>query len=431
MQEEFNGLKTLILKENESAYYVHCFAHQLQSALVAVAKNHIHIANLFFVVSKIVHVVGASCKHRDLFREKQAVNVIEDLHNGEITSGHDFNQERTLIRAIDTCWGSHYGTLISLIGMFSTVIDVLDVIVEDEIIPEQRFEASRILNSMQSFEFVFSLHLMRAILGITNDLSQALQRRDQDIVNAVKLVQISKQRLQMLKDNEWNSLMDEVSSFCGKHQIDVPNMDEVYVTRRRSRRITQKIRNSHHYHIELFNAVIDMQMQELNDRFNEVNIELLLCVACLNPSDSFAAFDKERLIRFIEFYPKDFSDIERLAISDQLENFIMDVRSTLEFLDLKGISDLAQMMVKTRKNIGYPLVYRLLTLALILPVATSTIERTFSEMKIVKNRLHSGMDDQWMHDSLVVYIEREMFNSISNEIIMYRFQTMKSRRGQL
>ena len=29
MQGEFNGLKTLILKDNECAFYVHCFAHQL------------------------------------------------------------------------------------------------------------------------------------------------------------------------------------------------------------------------------------------------------------------------------------------------------------------------------------------------------------------------------------------------------------------
>ena len=28
MNREFKGLKTLILKENESAYYIHCFAHQ-------------------------------------------------------------------------------------------------------------------------------------------------------------------------------------------------------------------------------------------------------------------------------------------------------------------------------------------------------------------------------------------------------------------
>ena len=39
MQGNINGLKTLILKENKPAFYVHCFAHQLQLTLVAVAKN--------------------------------------------------------------------------------------------------------------------------------------------------------------------------------------------------------------------------------------------------------------------------------------------------------------------------------------------------------------------------------------------------------
>ena len=29
MQGDINGLKTLILKENKSTFYVHCFAHQL------------------------------------------------------------------------------------------------------------------------------------------------------------------------------------------------------------------------------------------------------------------------------------------------------------------------------------------------------------------------------------------------------------------
>ena len=47
MQCDINGLKTLILKEDESAFYVHCFVHQLQLNLVAVAKNHINIAEFF------------------------------------------------------------------------------------------------------------------------------------------------------------------------------------------------------------------------------------------------------------------------------------------------------------------------------------------------------------------------------------------------
>ena len=43
MQGELNGLKTLILKENSCAFYIHCFAHQLQLALIHVAKKHIQI----------------------------------------------------------------------------------------------------------------------------------------------------------------------------------------------------------------------------------------------------------------------------------------------------------------------------------------------------------------------------------------------------
>jgi hypothetical protein len=39
MKCHVNGLKKLIMDESHSAYYVHCFAHQLQLTLVAVAKE--------------------------------------------------------------------------------------------------------------------------------------------------------------------------------------------------------------------------------------------------------------------------------------------------------------------------------------------------------------------------------------------------------
>ncbi|XP_065626701.1 uncharacterized protein LOC112024303 [Quercus suber] len=71
MQGDINGLKTFILKENKSAFYVHCFAHQLQLTLVAVAKNHTNIAEFFYVVSNLVTIVGGSCKRRDALRDAQ------------------------------------------------------------------------------------------------------------------------------------------------------------------------------------------------------------------------------------------------------------------------------------------------------------------------------------------------------------------------
>ena len=57
-----------------------------------------------------------------------------------------------------------------------------------------------------------------------------------------------------------------------------------------------------------------------------------------------------------------------------------------------------------KNDVSYPLVYSLVTLALILLVATTIIEKTFSAMNIIKNRLHNQMRDQWMNDYLERYI---------------------------
>lgn len=41
-------------------------------------------------------------------------------------------------------------------------------------------------------------------------------------------------------------------------------------------------------------------------------------------------------------------------------------------------------MVLKQKDLGFPLVYMLVKLALILPVATATVERAFSAMNLIK-----------------------------------------------
>ena len=72
--------------------------------------------------------------------------------------------------------------------MFKSVIVVLEIVRIDGTSSEQKLEARVLLDYMQSYEFIFSLHLMRKVLGITNDLSKVLQRKDQDIVNAIWLL---------------------------------------------------------------------------------------------------------------------------------------------------------------------------------------------------------------------------------------------------
>jgi hypothetical protein len=60
---------------------------------------------------------------------------------------------------------------------------------------------------------------MISVLGITYEFYQALQQKDQDILNAMKLVERSKQHLQAMKEDEWNYLFEEVYVFCTKNNI--------------------------------------------------------------------------------------------------------------------------------------------------------------------------------------------------------------------
>ncbi|BBH09012.1 TTF-type zinc finger protein with HAT dimerisation domain, partial [Prunus dulcis] len=371
MKGEFNGLKTQILRENPCAYYIHCFAHQLQLALVAVAKGNADIATFFTSCNSLVNIVGASCKRHDILRDQLQKDVTEALEKDTFPTGRGLNQETCLKRPV-----IHVGTHI-----MDGSTDNLG-------------EANRSLREIQSFEFVFHLFFMRSILGATNDLSQALQRKDQDIENAMTLVKVCKDQLQHMRENAFEALLDQVSSFCAKHDILVPNMDDAYVAQWRSHRRAPIITHLHHYRVDIFIQIIEWQLAELNRRFSEVNTELLLCLTCLSPDDSFIAFDKQKLLRFAEFYPQDFNSRDLLALEDQLEIYITHMRTMTDFSQLKGIGSLARKMVEKG-------------LALTLPVATASVERAFSAMNIVKGPLRNRMGDQWLSDSLLVYIEKD------------------------
>ena len=87
------------------------------------------------------------------------------------------NQETNLKRSGNTCWGSYYGTILNLILIFYIVVDVLKIIEEDGL-SDQKFEARSIMRSI------------------------ALpKKKNQDIVNTMDLVKVSKQRLQVMRDD--------------------------------------------------------------------------------------------------------------------------------------------------------------------------------------------------------------------------------------
>ncbi|CAN6315813.1 unnamed protein product [Urochloa humidicola] len=365
---------------------------------------------------------------KDVLLAKHHDMLLEKVENREIATGRGLNQESSLARPGDTRWGSHLKTLLRILVMWEAILEVLEIVKQDSVKPTCNGGAFGLIGKMESFDFVFIMHLMIELLSITDNLSRALQRKDQDIVEAMHLIMGVKERLQDMRDNGWEPLLKRVKLFCDKNQIKVPNMDKEVNARGISARRRQKVTNMHFYHVEIFLAAIDAILTEMNHRFSEASSELLVCMAALNPRNSFSSFDVDKLVRLAEIYAEDFDIGHILVLPSQLREFHDRVRRNSEFLGCTELSKVAEIMVKTGMNTSYPLVYRLIELTLILPVATDSVERVFSAMALIKTDLRSKMGDEWLNDLMICYVEKEIFRRISDEKIIQRFEEMKKRR---
>ncbi|KAH9697194.1 TTF-type domain-containing protein [Citrus sinensis] len=383
MRGEWNCLQALILKDCPYAYYIHCLAHRLQLALVAVSYEIVPIHHFFTKLTSVVNIVGASCKRNEELKRAQAADIEYMISIDELESG------------------SHFRPVSNLIKMFSATCSVLLNIIEDGTNAFQRGDADAAYEAMTSFEFVFILHLMKEIMAITDILCQALQSKSQDILHAMHLVSSTKALMQKFRDNGWITLLNQVKSFC------------------RARRQEDNFTVAEHYRVNLFYAVIDCQLQELSSRFNEHAVQLLILSSALDPRECRESF------RISDVY---FTDVDKMNLKIQLEHYEYNVVQHLEFKSLSTIFDLSQWLVSTRKATIFPLVYRIIVLVLTLSVSTATTERSFSAMRIVKTRLRNKMEDEFLTDSLIMYIEWEIAEKLSIESIVNEFRDMKERR---
>ncbi|XP_058725776.1 uncharacterized protein LOC131597077 [Vicia villosa] len=197
MRGEFNGLQRKILDENPYAFYVKCYDHRLQLVVVSVASSCSSIHDLFEYISLIVTTTSASCKRRDALTEAQHQDILNKLESGEISIGRGLHQSYSLTKPGDTRWGSHNTTLIRLDQMWSFMLKVLIMVDEYGRGPSQ---AAGLIEKMESFKFAFILKLMLNLFGITNELSNVLQRKDLNIVIAMELVDDVKARLAKMRE---------------------------------------------------------------------------------------------------------------------------------------------------------------------------------------------------------------------------------------
>ncbi|XP_020997069.1 uncharacterized protein LOC110280397 [Arachis duranensis] len=341
-------------------------------ALVAAAKEVVDVHAFFLSLSNIINVV-CSCKRNDELRSAYATEISHLVAINQIETGRGANQIGTLKRSGDTRWSSHFNSICSLLRMFGAITSVLEDLATNGSTYSQRGDATYALKSLLSFDFVFILHMMKEIMGITDKLCQALQQKSQDILNAMHLVSSTKSLIQQLRDSSWGALLEKVSSFCNDHAIQIPDMGASFSDIIRSRRKKDVVTVEHHYRVDIFTSVIDFQLKELNSRFSEQATELLILSTSLDPKDVFKLFSVCNICNLVKnFYSLDFSEQEKIQLDYELQHYELDVVKAPDFQNLSTLAEL------------------------------STTERAFSAMKIIKTRLRNKMEDEFLADCMIV-----------------------------
>jgi hypothetical protein len=100
------------------------------------------------------------------------------------------------------------------------------------------------------------------------------------------------------------------------------------------------------------------------------------------------------------------------------------------FSGIENLVDLSVKLVETNRHNVYDLVYLLLKIVLLLPVATTSVERAFSSMDFVKTKQRNKMSDSLLDDCLVTFIERDILEDVYEDGVVKTFMAIRNYRPE-
>ena len=153
--------------------------------------------------------------------------------------------------------------------------------------------------------------------------------------------------------------------------------------------------DEHRFRTSIFYPLIDSISIELNDRFSNTNLDLLTSLAAMYPESE----------QFLEF--KSLCSLADHLNCDlnQLQNELNVIKPMIKYEKLKSIIQLYEKL-RPYKEV-FPTVISMITEALTIPVSSTTCERSFSKMKLIKRSTRNTINDSRLSDMCLLAVERD------------------------
>jgi len=152
--------------------------------------------------------------------------------------------------------------------------------------------------------------------------------------------------------------------------------------------------DEHQFRRSMFYPLIDSILIELNDRFSNKNLDLLKILAAMYPESQ----------QFLEF--KSLCSLADHLNCDlnQLQNELNVIKPMIKDEKLKSTTELYENLRPYKE--ASPTVMTMIIGALTIPVSSTTCERSFSKMKLIKQSTRNTTNDSRLSDMCLLAMER-------------------------
>ena len=150
---------------------------------------------------------------------------------------------------------------------------------------------------------------------------------------------------------------------------------------------------SEFYKVNLYYPVLDALLFELKRRFTDKNKNIMRALQACNPTSS-TFLDPQHLEPLISTYCL---DMDLVKIESPV------AKRTLANKDVQEISDVVMELAPLKA--AFPVLVRVLQIAMTISITSAQCERCFSTLKHIKTYLHSSMSEQRLADLAELSIE--------------------------
>nr|CAH7751058.1 unnamed protein product [Callosobruchus chinensis] len=379
-----SSVQTLIKSDYKFAFYVHCYAHQLNLILSQATSQNQEVRVFFSNLSDIANFFSHS---------PQRVAVLDEIVGQRIP------------RSSATRWNFKSRTISTVYEYRESLIECMEKIEENSRQTVTINQATAICRMLQDSKFVFWLIVFHRILPHADILYNQLQKTVTDPVQIHTAITCFEDSIKKERNN-----IETIES----------EITENYVVQSKRRRMNE---NPYISKTVAAKEVCDTIITHVKERFSftkHLNASILFA------ADRFPEMEKTFPLKHLEDTVDAYPFLDKVRLQTELEL----IYRRPDFRNISGAIHLLKFITDNNLQDVFSATFALLQIIVTIPMTTAEAERSFSTLKRIKTFLRSSMNQERLTALAMLSIEKQFIQDLPdfNEAVITKFAEIKNRR---